>query len=96
LENPRSVATNAQLGDTWAVSEEIKASFDTFTNVMHARHPFTSVNDLRYQLFKERCGNAPLNANLNVEMASMPSCKETLQEHIKRATNQAANLKRAL
>jgi hypothetical protein len=91
LQNPIFVETIAHLGDTWTVSEEIKASLETFTCVMYGRHRFTSVNDLRHQLLKERCGKEPLNAKHNVDMASKPPPpKETLQEHIKRRSYQVA------
>lgn len=96
LQNPRFLETFAQLGDAWRVSEEVKASLEAYTCVMYGRHRFTSVNDLRHQLLKERCGDDPLNANHNVDMASMPPCKETLQEHIKRSNYQVAIWKRAL
>jgi hypothetical protein len=52
---------------------------------MHGRNCFTSVNDPRYQLLKVRCGDEPQNADHNVEMTGMPTCEETLQEHIKRS-----------
>lgn len=94
--NPRFVETIARLGDTWAIAEEVKADIEIFTCAMYGRHRFTCVNDLRQQLLKERCGDEPLNANHNVDMASMPPCKQTLQEHIKRSNYQVAIWKRAL
>jgi hypothetical protein len=65
LQNPRFVGTIAHIEDTWTVNEEIKASLVTSTCVRHDRHHITSINDLRYQLLKEKCGDDPLNANHN-------------------------------
>ena len=95
-QNPRFVETFGRLGETWTIPEEVKADLETFTCVIYGRHRFTSVNDLRHQLLKERCGNDPLLENHNVDLASMPPCKETLQEHIKRSNYQVAIWKRAL
>jgi hypothetical protein len=67
----------------WTVMK--KASLETFTCIMPVRHRFTSVNGLRYQLLKERCGDEPLNANNNTEMANMPTGKTILKDQIKQS-----------
>lgn len=96
LQNPTFVEALARIGDTWDTPEEVKDDLDAFTCLLYGRHRFTSVDDVRYQLLKERCGDELLNADHNVDLSTMPPCRQTLEEHIKRCNFQVAIWKRAL
>ena len=45
---------------------------------------------------REKCGNDTINPNVNVDLSSLPPCRRSLTQHIRRANYQTAIWKRAL
>ena len=94
-QKPKFVSVLAGLGDTWNVPERLIDDLEAFTCAIYGRARFTSVDKLRHHMIKEKCGDDVLNANHNVDMATMPPCKRTLREHIKRCNFQVVIWKKA-
>ncbi|KAK3730477.1 hypothetical protein QZH41_014705 [Actinostola sp. cb2023] len=79
-----------ELGQSWAVPEDLFILLEKFTCSMYMSVGNTTgcVNDARYELFCAKNGE--------VESHQLPPCQDSLQKHILRANYQAAIWKRSL
>ena len=46
-------------------------------------------------MLKEKCGDEEINSSLNVDLSTLPSCRRTLKQHVRRVNFQVAIWKRA-
>ena len=71
---------------------------DALTCAIYSRPPFPCVDDLRFYMLREKCGNPndTINPNVNVDLSSLSPCRRSLTQHIRRANYQTAIWKRAL
>jgi hypothetical protein len=93
---PKFVQFLANMGVSWDVSDALINGLEEFTCALYGRPRITSVNDLRYQMLIEKCGDdGKINPSLNIDMANMPPCRQCLVQHIKRSNYQVAIWKRA-
>lgn len=61
---------------------------------MYSKTRCTKVNELRFQMVKAKCGEE-LNPDININMASLPPCNLSLQQHVNRCCYQVGVWKRA-
>jgi hypothetical protein len=87
--------TMAQLGYNWLVKEEVTEGLEAFTCAVSSRSRLTKVDELRHQLLKDKCGEEVINANQNVDLATLPPCRRSLVQHIRRCNYQIAVWRRA-
>ena len=94
---PRFVQALAQLGDSWDIPDTLFDDLEAFTCAMYGKPRHSSVNDLRHEMIQVKCGikDDKLDANQNVDMATIPPCRRTLEQHIRRCNFQVAVWKRA-
>ena len=52
---PNFIPVFSSLGDTWEISDDLIKDLEKFTCAMYGRSRFTSVDELRYFLNKEKC-----------------------------------------
>ena len=95
LKHPRFVPIFARLGDTWDVPEEDFTEWEAFLCIIYGKPRFSDVDDLRYHMIEEKCGDEGLDATKNVDMATLPPCRRTLKEKVKRCNYQVGIWKRA-
>lgn len=96
LRLPQYIPILNKLGDTWDLPEELNNQLDSFTCAMYGRGKVSRVDDLRLLRINELC--AKENRHLpscNVDMASIPPCKRSLTQHIRRVNHQVGIWKRA-
>ena len=96
LRLPQYIPILNKLGDTWDLPEELNNQLDCFTCAMYGRGKVSRVDDLRLLRINELC--AKENRHLpscNVDMASIPPCKRSLTQHIRRVNHQVGIWKRA-
>lgn len=92
---PRYVAALANLGMSWSVPQNIIDDMEEFTCAMYGKARFSSVNDLRLFRIKKKCEAKPMNALRNIDMATLPPCRNCLIQHIRRVNFQVSIWKNA-
>jgi len=60
------VQTLAELSDTWEVKNGVIDKWESFTCCIYGRPRFSTVDDLRYQMLKEKCGDEVISASHNI------------------------------
>ena len=90
LHNPRYTDVLGSLGASWDVPDELAGDLETFTCVMYRNSSrCSSVEQLRHQMLKERCGEK-LDSKQNVDFLKISPCKRSLLQHIKGSNYQVA------
>jgi len=84
------VQTLAELGDTWEVKDGVIDKWESFTGCVYGRPRFSKVDDLRYQLLKEKCGDKVISASHNSDLARLPPCQRSFKYYVHRCNNQVA------
>lgn len=93
---PKYVPVLARVGDEWEVSEETICELESFTCAMYGHSRFTNINELRLFMLKTKCGNSDkLSVSNNVDIASLPPCRDSLEQHVRRVNYQVAIWKKA-
>ena len=86
----------ASLGNSWDVSQALMDELDEFTCALYGRQNIKHVDDLRYlKLSEVGSENQRLNPSKNVDLASVPPCRRSLENHIRRVHYQAGVWKMA-
>ena len=85
----------SQIGNEWSVPTCLVDELEELTCAIYGQSKFSSVDELRLQKFKEKCGTHSADASRNVDLALLPPCKKVLVQHIKRVNYQVAIWKRA-
>lgn len=88
--NEKYEACFLELGESWVVSDDLFIAFEEFTCAMYGRPHEKSVNQLRTNLLKEKCGRTKLDPNLNFHMGGLPPCRDVLEQHVRRVNYQVA------
>lgn len=79
----------AKLGEHWDVTDELFDVLQEFTcNMYAARTNISSVNELRYHLWRAKKGS--------VDSGQLPPCEDSLRQHSLRANYQSALWRRSL
>ena len=58
------------------------------------RNNFKTVDDFKFSKLKEKCGDEEINSSLNVDLSTLPPCRRSLKQHVRRVNFQAAIWKR--
>ena len=93
---PEYIPVFCLIGETWEVSVQLFSDLESFTCAMYGFPRFNNIDELRLFLLKKKCGNSNLlTVSNNVDIASLPPCKKSLEQHIKRVNYQVAIWKRS-
>ena len=63
--------------------------------MVYNRKNFKTVNDLRFSMLKEKCGDIEINSSPNVDLSTPPPCRRSLKQHVRRVNFQVAIWKKA-
>ena len=86
----------SKLGDTWSLPDTVLGAVDSYTCSLYGKTNLQSVNAFRYTKMVDLCpSESPVPAK-NIDLASLPPCRRSLTEHVKRANYQVAIWKRAM
>lgn len=88
----------AELGESWTVSSDLLSALEEFTCALYGKPRITDVDEVRYLMMKERCkgDGEEITGSVHVDLSSFPPCKDSLEQHIRRANYQVGIWKRAL
>lgn len=91
------VPTLSSLGDSWDVPDDVIEQLESFTCALYGRAARVSrVDDLRLIRISETCTKENCDIpSTNVDMGSLPPCKQSLIQHIHRVNHQVGIWKRA-
>ena len=94
--NPKFAATLTRLGESWEVPDDLVDELEEFTCSMYGRARARKVNELRYIRIKELCTkDNQLNPSKNVDRGTLPPCRRSLEQHIRRVNYQVGFWKMA-
>lgn len=83
-----------KLGEVWEVTDELVQCLDKFTAALYGMKGINaSVDEARYSCINRMCMKE--GQNCNVDMTTLPPCKRSLEQHVKRTNYQVAIWKRA-
>ena len=84
--HPKYQPVLASLGEAWEFSSQIFEELEEFTCAIDGYPQMKCVNDLRYYLMQAKCvkEDGSIDAKLKFDMASLPPCKHSLEQHIRR------------
>ena len=86
----------ARHDDNWEISDDMFSDAEELTCELYGKPLFKSVNELRFHLLKAKCGSEDkITNNTNVDISNMPSCSDSLREHVRRVNYQVVIWKRA-
>ena len=94
---PKFVPVLARLGDTWEVPDDLMDDLDEFTCALYGRPRTRSVDELRFMKMNELYAKDDdrLSRSSTVYMGTLPPCKKSLEQHIRRVNFQLGIWKRA-
>ena len=96
LKTQQYITLLAKLGETWNISDDLLDQLEAFTCSMYGQKSQTGkVNDLRVTCINKFCIKTGKTIPRNVDMASLPPCRRTLEQHVRRANYQVAVWKAA-
>ena len=75
---PRFMKPLAQIGNQWNVPTSLVDELEELTCAIYGQQNFSSVDEVRFQKFKEKCGTQSADASRNVDLALLPPCKKIL------------------
>ena len=86
----------ARLGNNWDIDDDMFSVAGELTYALYCRSRLNELNELRFHLLKARCGSeGKLTNNTNVGITNMPSCNDSLREHVRRGSYQVVIWKQA-
>ena len=86
----------ARLGNNWDVPDDMFSDAGELTCALHCKPRLNELNELRFHLLKARYGSeGKLANNTNVGITNMPSCSDSLREHVRRGSYQVVIWKQA-
>ena len=85
----------SEIGIEWTITQSTKDKLEAFTCAIYGKPRVKDVNMARFQKINEVYSNKSLNAMKNVDLASLPPCKKTLEKHIERVIYTVGILKKS-
>ena len=86
----------ARLGNNWDVPDDMFSVAGEVTYALYCKPRLNELNELRFYLLKARCSSeGKLTNNTNVVITNMPSCNDSLREHVRRCSCQVVIWKQA-
>ena len=92
---PKFAAPLSHLGEDWIISDELLDDLEEFTCNIYGQYMIRSVNELRHNKIQNRCEGQSSDALKNIDLASLPPCRLSLVNHIKRVNYQVGIWKRS-
>ena len=93
---PKYAPILARLGDSWTVPVDLSDDLDEFTCALYGRPRMKRVDDIRFQKMKEFCTKDDLTVpSKNFDMGTIPPCRKSLEQHIRRVNYQLGIYKQA-
>ena len=86
----------ARLGNNWYVPDDTLSDAGELTCALYCKPILNELNELRFHLFKAKRGSERKLTNyINVGITNMPSCNDSLREHVRRGSYQVVIWKQA-
>ena len=98
LQMPKFVPVLARLGDSWHVPTELVDDLDEFTCAIYERPRMRRVDEARFLKMSQLCdtdNDTSIKTSHNIDMANLPPCRKSLEQHIRRVNYQVGIWKRA-
>ena len=94
---PKFTEVLARLGDEWQVPADLLDDLDAFTCALYGKPRTKSVNDMRLMMMNDLCAKNEdyLTRSKKVDMSSLPPCKKSLDQHVRRVNFKVGIWKRA-
>ena len=75
----------SQTGSSFSVSADLEVELEEFVFLLYSREHHKETNELRISILQEKCGGNNTEIKLAFSLGSLPSCKDVLNQHIRRA-----------
>ena len=86
----------ARLGNNWEVTNNMLSDAGELTCALYCKPRLNELNELRFHLLKAKRGSeGKLTNYTNVGITNMPSCNDSLREHVQRCSYQVVIWKQA-
>ena len=93
---PRFAAVLSKLGEEWDITEDLIDDLKEFTCAIYGRARVHKVDELRHVRIKELCAKEDqLYPSKNVDLGTLPPCRRSLEQHIRRVNYQVGIWKRS-
>ena len=93
---PRFAAVLSKLGEEWDITEDLIDDLEEFTCAIYGRARVHKVDELRHVRIKELCAKEDqLYPSKNVDLGTLPPCRRSLEQHIRRVNYQVGIWKRS-
>ena len=74
----------SEIGKEWSLTQEDRDTLEAFICAIYGKVHIQDVNMVRFIKINEVCSNKGQEALKNVDMASLPPCKRTLEQQLNR------------
>ena len=78
----------SQIGRTFSVSADLEVELEEFVCLLHSRKHHKETNELRLSILQEKCGGDKTEIKSAFILGSLPSCRDVLKQHVRRANYQ--------
>jgi len=93
---PKFAAVLSRLGEEWNINEDLINDLEDFTCAIYSRARVHKVDELRHIRIKELYAREDqLHPSKNVDLGSLPPCRRSLEQHIRRVNYQVGIWKRS-
>jgi len=93
---PKFAAVLSRLGEEWNITEDLINDLEDFTCAIYGRARVHKVDELRHIRIQELCAQEDqLHPSKNVDLGSLPPCRRSLEQHIRRVNYQVGIWKRS-
>ena len=79
----------SQTGSTFSVFAYFEVELEEFVCLLYSRKYHKETNEVRLAILQEKCGGDKIEIKSAFSLGSLPSCRDVLQQHIRRANYQA-------
>ena len=81
--NAKFNAMFVRVGDNWEVPADMFSDAEELTCALYGKPRFKTVNELRFQLLKAKCGKKDkITNNTNVDITNTPPCSDSLRKNV--------------
>ena len=78
----------SQIGSTFSVSTDFEVELEEFVCLLFSRKYHKETNEVRLAISQEKCDGDKTEIKSAFSLGSLPSCRDVLQQHIRRANYQ--------
>ena len=86
-----------RLGEEWEISDDTVQQLEELTCALYGKSRFSDIDEVRHVIIKSKCkeNSDMISPSAHLELLSLPPCRKTLVQHIRRCNYQVAIWKRA-